>query len=77
MSQFRVALEGADCLVSFTRAPGGVSWRASIKRSGAITREVTGFCPDSRFTCAEMQLRVEQEVREAVAWLEERRTARP
>jgi hypothetical protein len=77
MSQFRVTFDGADCLVSITDIPDGVSWRARIMRNGCISREVTGVCPDTGSPRSEIPPRVEQEVREAVAWLDGRRTTRP
>ena len=77
MSQFRVTFDGADCLISITETPDGVSWRARIMRNGCITREITGVCPDTGSPRSEIRPRVEQEVREAVAWLDGRRTTRP
>lgn len=77
MLQFRVTLDGADCIVSVTDTSDGVSWRARIMRNGCITREVVGLCPDKSPSPTETQVRVEQEVREAVAWFEGRRADHP
>jgi hypothetical protein len=61
MSQFRITLDGTECTVSLADVGNGVGWRARIVRSGAITREVTGFLPDICASSSDARSLVEKE----------------
>jgi hypothetical protein len=77
MLQFRTTLDEADRIISVTDTSDGVSWRARIMRKGCITREIAHLCPDRAPSPTETQMRLEQEVREAVAWFEGRQADHP